>query len=157
MAASVQRFRFKLSKAEQKVQLEKKYKVLQQISLPVFNPQDEEEFKNWVDEVVPVVTRMRMGVEIFQKSWIFVTVPSYANRIHVIVPPDSHKKPIDAVAESLTFEGSYIDKLERELYKIKKVEFVRSARLAAATKVARLYRLCQRSDVSYTISDRRLI
>lgn len=156
VAMSLPRFPFTLTGKEEEYQQEKRLKILQQINLPKFDPRDEEDFENWVDDVAATVTRLRVSVAIFHEAWISVAAPYCAAKIRMIGPAASHEEIVNQVAQAMNWRGSYIDKIERQIYQLDRKRSVREARISVELKIARLYRLCQRWQVPFTVSDRRL-
>lgn len=157
LASSICRFPFILTEKQMEDQRDKKIKILTQTTFPAFAPKDEEQYEDWVDLIAPIVTRARLSVELMQEAWLSVATPSFAAKIRMIYPTETHEGLIDAVARKLAWKGSYVDKLETELSQLKRMSDVGDAKLYVENRIARFYRICQRWNTVYSIADRRLV
>lgn len=75
IASSIRRFNFRLIVKEMEIQMEKKYKIFQQVIFPWFNPKREAEYEEYFDKLAPAVNRSRLSVQLMQEGLIDSAIP----------------------------------------------------------------------------------
>lgn len=149
------RFRVKLTDAEREAQIDKRFKILPQLTLPAFSPHKEEEFENWVDTVAIQVTKLQICVSIFQDAWSAIAPPSLARHIGSIPLVADHEELVSKVARILFKTPQYIRRFEVDMLSPLRQSTVFEARLSVEDKIARYSRLCTRWEHPFHIADVR--
>eukprot|EP00921_Rhytidocystis_pertsovi_P005301 GHVQ01009162.1.p1 GENE.GHVQ01009162.1~~GHVQ01009162.1.p1 ORF type:complete len:195 (+),score=20.49 GHVQ01009162.1:463-1047(+) len=145
-ARKAERVRVKVGEEEELKQLRERDKYLKLAKFSDFNPRNEKEFEVWVDESASVVSRIRLGLPVFQELWVGVSSPMYGKIVGGIHGCSSYEELGDSVALELFPRSEYVIDVENSLLKGCRRDRVIEARFWMRESAFRYVQLCRRRN-----------
>ena len=144
LAGESPRFPRQPSEDEQNLQLESRERVLAKIKLNSFNPKNEEDLEDWVDEAAIQVRRYRLCPTLFNEAWASVAENTARKVIESYSQGGGYEDVVRYVAKKMFPSSRYVTQLERELWTGTSWNTVLEASQWLYNQAARYVRLCER-------------
>lgn len=134
---------------EKEAQEDDKDRILRRMDLPAFNPKDEEEFEDWVEEVAVVMNQRPIALKLLQRKWLTMTTQTdWKQAIMVADTSGGYEKFIDQIARTQYPFCDKITQLEKELINCSPKPTVKDAATFIIQKATRFLRMTMRYGVS---------
>lgn len=140
---------------EEVAQIGKMSKLIRDLNYPKFDPVNEAEMEEYLDNVAPQTRRLRVCVAVFREAWASAATTTMAAEIRK-AEGDSIEEIASVVARNLFPLDMYVQKLEDELLMPQRLGTVQETERTLKRSCERYVRLCRRRGRSFTLSDERL-
>ena len=153
---TLNRFKYNLSDQEIDRQLLDRDKKIHLLQFPVFDPNNEADFEDWLDKAAAKSTRARVCLDIFREVWATSASPVYAEIIES-TNGETPEQLADQVALMLFPISDYTMELEFEIRRGSRQATVLKTQHYLLLLYSRYLRLCKQRDVHSTILSYYLI